>query len=537
MSKETRPDFTHKWASGGTVVAPTTAKVDLGWVKEKPTQEYWNYLENRQDQAIAYLYQQGVPEWDSTIEYQAGSSWITYAGKMYKSTQTGTNKNPATQTAYWAKVEHGVNVKDYGAIGNNSANDSTAFTNAIASAAATGGLVIIPTDNGEVYRVNLTILTSGITLQGTNRSRENGSSVAGLRPYNDADPVITIGDDSTTVTGVTLEGLVFTGDAGGTKGLSILGGVSHCHFNGCAFLDFTTYQISINPAATKNVSYMYFDSLSMNSSKTGSNMIFVDAGKNDANTYATAIYFDNIDIRTPTTGTAVYNKEGNLNFSNGWIQCNDNGAGTAALAFYMTKDASTPIRVPNCILNNVSIDSTSSSHTLIEINEVSFVSGTSAVISNYIRGSYTVDGKVKDYTGAVDDILRNNYHFQHRPASYAGTLIGTTVIASADTPTTTQASFYAASGLMVINTTSGLNLATGGVIQVGGTRVVGTRMTGWGAPSGTFLRSTLNTYTAPTISASYTQSEVQAMADHIQVLSRTLAALIADCRSHGLIGT
>jgi len=101
MSKETRPDYTYKWASIGGVATPNNSKISLGWIVEKPPMQWWNYIENRQDQAISYLYQQGVAEWDSSIEYQNGSSFVSRNGNIYVSVQTGTNKDPASETAYW----------------------------------------------------------------------------------------------------------------------------------------------------------------------------------------------------------------------------------------------------------------------------------------------------------------------------------------------------------------------------------------------------------------------------------------------------
>lgn len=53
----------------------------------------------------------------------------------------------------------------------------------------------------------------------------------------------------------------------------------------------------------------------------------------------------------------------------------------------------------------------------------------------------------------------------------------------------------------------------------------------WVDPSGTLARATYATYTAPVISLAPTQAEVQALADHVQILSRTLAALITDARA------
>lgn len=49
---------------------------------------------------------------------------------------------------------------------------------------------------------------------------------------------------------------------------------------------------------------------------------------------------------------------------------------------------------------------------------------------------------------------------------------------------------------------------------------------GWSSPSGTASRATFTTYTAPAISAAPTQAEVQAIANHLQVLSQHMKAVI-----------
>jgi hypothetical protein len=51
------------------------------------------------------------------------------------------------------------------------------------------------------------------------------------------------------------------------------------------------------------------------------------------------------------------------------------------------------------------------------------------------------------------------------------------------------------------------------------------------AATGTADRSTFATYAAPTISASPTQAEVQAIANHLQVISRHLKAIIDDLKA------
>ncbi|WP_424360263.1 hypothetical protein [Methylocystis parvus] len=80
-----------------------------------------------------------------------------------------------------------------------------------------------------------------------------------------------------------------------------------------------------------------------------------------------------------------------------------------------------------------------------------------------------------------------------------------------------------------------------GNLFVGQDRVVGAARAAWGAPSGTLSRAAFASHTAPTISASYTQSEVQTIANRLATVSQTLAALLNDLHvatssgGHGLL--
>ncbi len=82
---------------------------------------------------------------------------------------------------------------------------------------------------------------------------------------------------------------------------------------------------------------------------------------------------------------------------------------------------------------------------------------------------------------------------------------------------------------------SGVN--TSGVYEVQGTQVLGARSTGWASPTGTADKTTFATYTSPDISASYTEAEVQALADHMQILSRHVKAIMDAGITHGFWGT
>ena len=129
MSKIVKPDLTYQWASaaGGGSVAPNSTKIQTGHIVEKPNYQYMNWLQNRQDTSIAYTFQMGVPEWDSLVEYQYHANYKSYVqrnGLIYKALQVGTNKDPATEAAYWALA-----FDNYGSAATVQANLNTHITN------------------------------------------------------------------------------------------------------------------------------------------------------------------------------------------------------------------------------------------------------------------------------------------------------------------------------------------------------------------------------------------------------------------------
>lgn len=129
MSKIVKPDLTYQWASaaGGGSVAPSSGKIQTGHIVEKPNYEYMNWLQNRQDVSIAYTFQMGVPEWDSLVEYQYHANYKSYVqrnGLVYKALQVGTNKDPATEAAYWALA-----FDNYGSADTVQSNLNTHITN------------------------------------------------------------------------------------------------------------------------------------------------------------------------------------------------------------------------------------------------------------------------------------------------------------------------------------------------------------------------------------------------------------------------
>lgn len=101
----TKPDFTTIWASGGSKVSPDTSKISSGWGQEMLPFQYENWIQNRQDQGIAYLLQSGVVEWDSSTQYFSGKSFVQRGGNLYRCVQDSIGNDPTVLGVYWEKIE------------------------------------------------------------------------------------------------------------------------------------------------------------------------------------------------------------------------------------------------------------------------------------------------------------------------------------------------------------------------------------------------------------------------------------------------
>jgi len=89
------------WASGGDVLNPGDTKYATGWQVEIPPRQWFNYLDNRQDTALAHINQHGIAVWDSATEYQysvggAKSLVMGSNGTIYRALTVNTNQNPTT---------------------------------------------------------------------------------------------------------------------------------------------------------------------------------------------------------------------------------------------------------------------------------------------------------------------------------------------------------------------------------------------------------------------------------------------------------
>lgn len=96
------------WASGGDILDPGDTKYQTGWGVEVPPRQWENYIQNKQDQAIAHINQHGVAVWDAETEYQADTSYTQGQtnGVIYRAKVTHVGQNPELDTleVYWRKA-------------------------------------------------------------------------------------------------------------------------------------------------------------------------------------------------------------------------------------------------------------------------------------------------------------------------------------------------------------------------------------------------------------------------------------------------
>lgn len=206
MADLTRPDFGEAWASEGEKLSPDSVKIKLGWVQEMMPYQFQNFLQSRQDEAILYLLQKGVPEYSPTQEYTANKSVVVYQGNLYMATSTATGVLP-TATASWKRISPTIGANGAVAIssgGTGATSVAEARTNLGLGTASTANL---PSTNGVVVRsADNTLISRLLTGTSGNISITNPDGVSGNININVGTNVAQLDKDSswTSKGGITL---------------------------------------------------------------------------------------------------------------------------------------------------------------------------------------------------------------------------------------------------------------------------------------------------------------------------------------------
>ena len=100
---QAKPDLTNGiWGSNGSTTDPGAAKTGTGWLNEIPPSGVQNWWQNRSDEFITHVNQEGIAVWDADTDYPVDGLAKGSDGEVYKSLQTpNVNQNPTSVPAYW----------------------------------------------------------------------------------------------------------------------------------------------------------------------------------------------------------------------------------------------------------------------------------------------------------------------------------------------------------------------------------------------------------------------------------------------------
>ncbi len=156
----------------------------------------------------------------------------------------------------------------------------------------------------------------------------------------------------------------------------------------------------------------------------------------------------------------------------------------------------------------------------VDDHEIRITGNTTAISALSVRVT-TAEGNITTLQADVSELQTNVSSLTTRVTSAEGNI------------TTLQGDYVSKSTTASQTLASPLNVTAS--YSVGGTKVVGARQTGWTAGTGTALLGAFNANQSYTASATYTQSEINAIiAGLIQARQRILALENSD-RAHGLI--
>jgi hypothetical protein len=225
--------------------------------------------------------------------------------------------------------KEGVNVLSFGAIPNNLTFDqSFAFNNAIAYAAANNiSKVIVPCGK---YACNILITQSYIYLEGNQSgAASGGTSVSNiyLTPWNIANPVIQVGNDTAVVAGVTLSNLVLNGgspNGNGQTGLFLAGGCNGINLNSVNAGFFAGTAILLGPSNNYPVEYINF--VNCNWFAALSTFTTVFGAYSTGTSWTSATYLSNCNIQSNANGYAIIITGTGITWNGGWIQANSGKA-------------------------------------------------------------------------------------------------------------------------------------------------------------------------------------------------------------------
>ncbi len=109
---QTKPTIDTVWGSTGSTTDPGNTKMNTGWTAEIPTHDVQNFWQQRADEMLTHLNEQGVAVWDNTTTYPIDAWAKGSNGTVYKALQEATAQDPTSSPAFWSASLSGVTAEN-----------------------------------------------------------------------------------------------------------------------------------------------------------------------------------------------------------------------------------------------------------------------------------------------------------------------------------------------------------------------------------------------------------------------------------------
>ena len=98
---QAKPTLDTVWGSTGATTNPGATKMNLGWTSEIPTHQVQNFWQQRSDEMLTHLNEQGIAEWDAATTYPLDAWAKGSDGEVYRALQVATAQDPISAPTYW----------------------------------------------------------------------------------------------------------------------------------------------------------------------------------------------------------------------------------------------------------------------------------------------------------------------------------------------------------------------------------------------------------------------------------------------------
>lgn len=302
-----------------------------------------------------------------------------------------------------------VNVADYGAKGDSSSNDTSAFAQAIADLPF-GGVVYV---GKGTFKANVSIVQGNITVRGDVPMLFGDSQIVGSKivPWDATLPAIAVGNGTAAVDHVILRDLYVVGDSSTSNSDGVVvNGVEHVYMEGLNVGNFGRHCINITSSLTQLSAHIFMTRMGIvnyGMAGAGSGLNIDYGGSFVGDPKISNSFFTGAAGVGPNVHSISVNDFVALFVNDVWIDCPGADPATDPLgqsgSVYLTGTASNGTHI---FANNLTIDSPpgGSVDELVVVNS-SFGRG----INSWISGLWTCDGVVKFLTDSSWQDKRNTF--------------------------------------------------------------------------------------------------------------------------------